>query len=158
LCSGRFWAEEASGFRFREDCGEVSQVPRGNEIPNRRLFQKAFRQRRGTSQQEALHFVAAKSPDGIHLGVGFDAFHDDAHVKIVRKSDQRFDHAPGVRVFQILDKGPADLERSERQLAQITQGGVSGAEVVDGERDAHSAELMHFPDCLLPGGEHDRFG
>ena len=66
------------------------------------------------------------------------------------------------RPLSLLDlahEGAVDLDRGERETAEIAQRGIAGAEIVDREPDAHGHELAQAPVDHRQGGiEEDALG
>ena len=58
--------------------------------------------------------------------------------------DDRLDQGVVVRgAVHPAHEGPVDLQRADREPAQVAKRGVPGAEVVDRNADAEVRELMH---------------
>src|SRR4029077_4695319 len=73
----------------------------------------------------------------------FDAFGDDPLAELVSKVDTRLDD--GAIPFtgaHLQDEGTIDLDFVHGKSAQIGEGGVTGAKVVDGELKPHFAEPL----------------
>src|SRR3954453_71862 len=87
--------------------------------------------------------VAAQAGHGIELALELDALGDDLHVERAAQLDHRADQSRVGRVLaEVLHERAVHLHGVDRELAQVGERRVAGAEVVD--RDPH-AEL---PQCL----------
>lgn len=77
----------------------------------------------------------------------FDAFGDDLEVEDVCEVDDGLgDSAVGGRVVEVGDELAVDLEDVDRESAQLAEGAVAGAEVVDGQADSEPFELLEDGD------------
>ena len=59
---------------------------------------------------------------------------------------------------EVVDEGAIDLHRRQREAFQVRQRRVPGAEVVDGEPDAHVADLLQQHHRMLGVLHHRPFG
>ena len=95
------------------------------------------------AQQEALNFVAAQLPEFAKLVLGFDAFGDNVEAEIGTHPDHRLEDHPGPAIRSLtLNERLVDLDLVERKTAQITQAGISRAEIVERDPDVHRPQLM----------------
>ena len=119
------------------------------KLPNRRLLSKALRLlcagaerpvpspsqprhriRRRPPQQESLCLIRPQRPNQLQLFLGLDSFDNHSHAEVMPHRQYRLDKRPAFRPnHQPIHEGAIDLNRIERQLGQITQAGVSSAEV-----------------------------
>src|SRR6266851_64398 len=91
----------------------------------------------GPADVEALGEVAAELTQELERGLVFDAFRHNLEAQIVRELDRRpDDDALSARARHGADERLVDLQPRDRQLGQVAQGGVPGAEVVDRELEA----------------------
>ena len=60
-------------------------------------------------------------------------------------------------VYQGLDEASVELHLVRRQVAQIGERRVAGAEIIDGEQNAELLELAHSGDALQPVLQHHGF-
>ena len=72
----------------------------------------------------------------LKLGLGLDALNDQLDLKQAGQHRHRTDDRLGRLGLDVLGEGPVDLDLVHRELAQIGQAGIAGAEVV--QRDAHA--------------------
>ena len=95
-------------------------------------------------EEEALAEVALFALEGLELGLVLDSFAERLEAERLAELDERVDERAGfLRGGDAGDEGAVDLERVDGELAEVGEGAVAGAEVVD--RDAHA-------ECL-EGGE-----
>src|ERR1700687_5686163 len=107
----------------------------------------------------SLRLVAAHLLEQVKGGRVFDAFGDDPLPELVGKLDTRLhDGAIPVAGAHFQYERAVDLDFVDWQAAEISQGGIAGAEVVDGKLKSHRAEPLE--DVLRPLGlgHHDRLG
>ena len=96
------------------------------------LERGGFQRRR---EQVALAAVAAELAQAGELGLVLDALGDRAQAEAAAELDERLDQRVAlVRARRRGDERAVDLQRVDRQLLQVGERGVAGAEVVD--RDA----------------------
>ena len=71
----------------------------------------------------------------------FHSFGNGAQAELLRQGDDRADsgHMVGSAV-QPRDKGTINLQGIQRQAVQVCKRGLTGAEIVDGDRDAQAPE------------------
>ena len=92
-------------------------------------------------EQEALQLVAAHLHQDLLLALVLDPLGDDLQAERVRELDDGVDDRPGVgAVLEVHDEAAVDLQLLGRELAQVGQARVAGAEVVDREVRAELAE------------------
>ena len=81
---------------------------------------------------------------------------------LMRRPWARRDHGLDDRAVRVAvepgDERPVDLDRVERQVLQVGQRRVAGAEVVEHEPDAHVAQPAERPDPDLGLVHHDALG
>src|SRR5712691_9039573 len=103
------------------------------------------------ADEVALHLVAAREPQGVRLVFRIDALGHDRQPQRARERDDGGDERHRVRLLQHGDDERAvDLERLYRELREVAERGIAGAEVVDG--DAHP-QLAQGPELLDIGGD-----
>ena len=69
---------------------------------------------------------------------------------MARHGDHGLDDGHVVAIARdVLDEGAVDLELVRRQPLEVAQGGVTGAEVIDGKADAKRLELAHLADGVF---------
>ncbi|HEX2160444.1 MAG TPA: hypothetical protein VHF88_01320 [Thermoleophilaceae bacterium] len=108
----------------------------------------------------ALGVDAAEVAEGIGLGGGLDALGDGADAERLGELEDRLDDgvvlAAGVHAG---DEGAVDLEDVDgQQVAQVAQGRVADAEVVDREADAELGELAQRLESDVGVGDHCALG
>ncbi len=113
----------------------------------------------GLAEQLALRLVAAGLAQERELLHGLDAFGDHLHAEAVAHLD---DGAHQRRVVAVgggvAHEGLVDLQRADRELLQRRQRGIAGAEVVDGQVQAHGRQLVEHADGALGIGHQGGFG
>src|SRR6266700_4056338 len=91
---------------------------------------------------------------GCELLRRFHAFRDDLHVQILTHANQR---ANDIGIFRIrgdaVHEGPINLERIDRKASEMAQARITGAEVVEGERQAQLLEIAKYA-CRIGGLLH----
>src|SRR5581483_9531575 len=91
----------------------------------------------------ALGTVAAELPQQLEGAGVFDPFRDDLEVEAVAELDRGAnDRSIAVVDREVADEGAVDLDLADRETTQVGERGVTGAEVVDGEADAHRRQLL----------------
>ncbi len=81
--------------------------------------------------------LAAGLSQQFELSLGLDAFGGDAHAQVGREvDDPAYDAGALVLLFQVADEGPVDLDGIEGKAAEVGQGRIAGAEIV--QRDARA--------------------
>ena len=104
------------------------------------LQQFACRQR--LAHVKALRVVAAEYGQGVPGLPGVDALGHDLEAEVVREIDHgAHDHRIVLVLLHVDDERLVDFDFVHRQLPQMRERGVAGAEIVDGEGDAHAVEL-----------------
>ena len=102
--------------------------------------------RKGFADQKALNLVAIPRPQKLDLTFGFDTFGDDRQTQGVAKADYGLDDFFVACVTSdTAYKGSVHLEPAHREMPQIRQGGLSGAEIVHGDTDTsvgQSADIL----------------
>jgi hypothetical protein len=78
-----------------------------------------------------------------------------AHVQGFGERDDGVHDRRAVRALHIGDKALIDLERVDREAAEIAEGRVPGAEIIDGKIQAQLLQLAQLGDVALAIG-HDR--
>ena len=85
----------------------------------------------------ALTHIAPQRGERLGLLGGFNPFGDDDQIQVFRHRHDRSHQRRRLRVdMHAAHEGTVDLERVERQLAQVQQAGVPGAEIVERNPDA----------------------
>src|SRR5438270_12523919 len=103
-----------------------------------------------SADEVALNLVAVHQEQDLCLLLFLDAFGDHLEAQRVRERIDRLNQRPRCRIGQESDdEGPVDLECLNRQLREIPEGGVTGAEVVDGNPQAEVAHMVEFADVFL---------
>src|ERR1035437_3132153 len=98
----------------------------------------------GATEQITLAFVATLRRHQLHLLFRLDAFSDHGFVEAGAEAGDGTDDGAGVAlVAEIADERLVDLDLIERELAQVVERGVAGAEVVERQADAEILELPH---------------
>src|SRR5580765_7540486 len=93
----------------------------------------------------ALHLVAGMFLQELELRAGLHALAHHLELEIVRERDDRLGDDALVRLSRSLDglhERLVDLERADRQLREVRQARVTGAEVVDRKLHADLAEPL----------------
>src|SRR5688500_2045258 len=89
------------------------------------------------ADQVALDQVAAAGLEELALVLGLYALGDHADLQRVRERDDGRDDCALVAVVrQLGDEAAVDLDLVDREAAQVREARVTGAEVVDGDRDS----------------------
>src|ERR1017187_3288879 len=92
-------------------------------------------------EEKALQFVALHLLEDLLLALVLDAFGDDLQAERMRELDHGVDDGARVgAVLEIHDEAAVDLQLLGRQLSQVAEARVTGAEVVDREVRAEFAE------------------
>src|SRR5690554_2150767 len=97
--------------------------------------------------EEALAVVAVEAPKEAVLLLGLDALGGDTQLETLAQGDdgpQQLDLFQPRVGAQAAHEAAVDLEAVKGQTAQLGQGGVSYAEVVEGHVDAHGAHLAEL--------------
>ena len=96
-----------------------------------------------TGQEEALPERTAEFHQSVELVRSFDPLGDDLELHGARQPDDGADQGRAGRFGPVerLDEGPVDLEHVHREPLEVAQRRVAGAEVVDGDGDAHLPQL-----------------
>ena len=100
----------------------------------------------GARVEIALSVGAVQLDETVALAADFDAFGDGFESERGGEADDQTDESPllAVVVLDAVDERFRDLENVNREAAQIAQGRVAGAEVVDRELDAETPELREL--------------
>src|SRR4051812_24387491 len=143
---GATWADSSMRGRFPACSisigGELRLRRRGGRVAAVQQVAHRGGVERGR-EEVALADVAAQAGHGIELALELDALGDDLHVERAAQLDHRADQSRVGRVLaEVLHERAVHLHGVDRELAQVGERRVAGAEVVD--RDPH-AEL---PQCL----------
>src|SRR5690349_21665176 len=126
--------------------GANTRAPAGNET--RALSRGAEPAARGLrrAEQEALADLAAELQEELALRLVLDPFGDHLHAERACEREDRAHDCAGTRIArrarELGDERAVDLERLQRELMQIRERGVAGAEIVERDRDARAAELL----------------
>ena len=97
----------------------------------------------GAREVVALAEVAADLAQHVELRAGLDALGDDLEADgLGEADDQAHERRVVVGEREALDELARDLQRVERQVAQVAERRVAGAEVVERELHAEVAELL----------------
>ena len=116
-------------------------------------------QRRRPAEQEALHGLAAGGPQHRRLVLRLDALGDRVDAERPRQADDRRDDGARAGVgIDAADEGAVDLQLLEREVDEVAEVGIAGAEIVDGDRDAHVGKLLQDHRRALAVLHHRRFG
>ena len=92
-------------------------------------------------EQEALTRVAVGALQVLELGQVLDALAEGLEVERLAQVDEGLDERGRLLGGgDALDEGAVDLERVDRELTQVGERAVAGAEVVDGDPDAERLE------------------
>src|SRR5690606_8805756 len=84
----------------------------------------------------ALH-VAHALEEVVYLET-LDALGSDRHFEAVAERNDRLDHlAHGLVALEVANEAAIDLDAVERQRLQLRQAGISRAEIVEADMDAH---------------------
>jgi hypothetical protein len=112
-------------------------------------------------EQVALRVAAAGAAQlGELLGV-LDALGDDADAELPRRrrdGDQDSRGRGGRRAVERADERAVELDHVDRQLAEMAQRGVAGAEVVEGDAHAERAQVGQARRRADRVGEHGGLG
>jgi hypothetical protein len=104
----------------------------------------------------ALALLAAHRHEQPRLLGLFDALRDECQVECLAHGDDRLGDGRVVAVGgDAAAERLVDLELVDRQALEIAQGRLAGAEIIDGELDAHLAELAQDLQRVV-GCPHDR--
>ena len=86
---------------------------------------------------ESLEGFAAAGDQRIPLGRGLDPLGDDGQIEKMTEGDDGFRNRRIVRVaVDVPDETAVNFDLVERKLFQITQGRLTGAEIVQHQSDA----------------------
>ena len=86
----------------------------------------------GTSNRKSLQLIAAGGAQDLGLSDGLDAFGGDDQPQRPAQGNDRADDRAGVgRVLQIGDEAAVHLDLVDRELAEVAEGGIAGAEIVE---------------------------
>ena len=142
-------------------CGSGQALAGGGGNPAEEVL---LRHRLG--EQVALADADAEALQLVALVRGLDAFADRLEAEPPRQLDDRLEQAfLDLVTMAVGDVGAIDLELAERQLAQPRQRRISGAEVVDRQAAALTAQLVRdllrhreIVDDLILGDFEDETG
>ena len=111
--------------------GRDAQLPTRHAFEHDRLFERG-------RVEEALDETRALGADDIALIERLDAFDGGFHAQRIGKADDRGDDLGAVLIAQCaaVDEAALDLELVERGGAQIAQGGIARAEIIERKADA----------------------
>src|SRR5437762_2437658 len=113
-----------------------------------------------TRDVEALHDVAPELDEAVPLALRLDALGHDLESEAVAQVDGRLHdgRARSVDGANVLDEGPVDLHLLERQLVEVRERRVAGAEVIQREAHPDPAELAQGAHGALRLGEEHALG
>ena len=96
----------------------------------------------------ALEAVAAAHVEEVELRARAHAFGDDLEPEAARKADDRLGDRRVARIgLEVGDERDVDLQRVDREMLQVRQRRIAGAEVVDRDGEAFVAQLVqHLAD------------
>src|SRR4029079_3884424 len=118
----------------RED---ISDRPRSRGLADHRVGRHHVPQelgRSGPGEHEALGPVAPEPAELVELAAGLDPRGHHAQAEGAAQADDGRDDRGVLGVLaQPVDERPVDLQHVDREPLEVAQGGVTGAEVVDGE-------------------------
>ncbi len=115
--------------------------------------------RAGRPEQEALRLVGAECDERVGLDAVLDALGDHPQTERVRQVDDRFDDRfVGLRAAEAGDEAAVDLHRGDGQATQVGQRRVAGAEVVESDLHAESAQRRQAVDRAVEVLEHGGLG
>jgi len=101
----------------------------------------------------------AEIPQHFDLGRVAHPFRHDRQIEIAREVDQRSHKELVIGIDRkINDERPVDFHQIDIERLQVPEGGISGAEIVDGDLTAELPERLHKfgkLGCLMNG---NRFG
>src|SRR5690606_11270494 len=98
--------------------------------------------------EESLRKVAAETREELQLLLSLDALGYHLEVHCFSERDNSLDDALVVRrLRKSLDERPVDLEGLRRQLGQVAQRGITGAEIVDVDADAQRRQVGEQGTC-----------
>src|ERR1700733_4752924 len=102
--------------------------------------------RHRTAKIKPLRLFAVGTFEEGRLFGGLDALDGHMHVQLAPQGDDRLDDCLGVtrRAVEALHEGAIDLDLVERESPQITQAGISSAEIVHDDRHAEFLERPQF--------------
>ena len=97
----------------------------------------------------ALHLVAPLLPQQLHVRLGLDAFRGDREPERVPERDDRGRDRRVVGIGgDLANEGAVDLQRVQREVLEVAERRVAGAEVVHREVQTHGAERVE--QCRSP--------
>src|SRR5690606_17340662 len=101
-----------------------------------------------STEQVTLAVTAAERDQAFALDARLDALRDRLQVQRAGQREDRADHGMAAvpRVAEFRDKRTIDLERLQREMAQVAQRRVAGAEIVERDTDP---DLAQAPDRRL---------
>src|SRR5258708_14976015 len=115
-----------------------------------RQQRRDFLARPRRADEVALHLVAAQRRQDVGLHLRFDALGNHGEPE---RAPERDDHVHPRHGFLVLehpdDEGAVDLQGLHRQLREISERGVAGAEVVDADADAELGKAPELVDVGL---------
>src|SRR5205814_495031 len=80
-------------------------------------------------------------------------------MEAVGKHDNRFDERGSRRLdADLADERAIDFQRIDRHPVQVRQRGVTGAEIIDGNRNAELLQLLDLPRANFEVIHQDAFG
>src|SRR5215831_2631580 len=98
----------------------------------------------GLAEEMALSFMAALHSYLPHLIFGLDAFRDHNFVQAGAEGGDGSDDRLCVMLFtEAANERLVDLDLLEGELAQVIEGGIASAEIVERDTDAEILKLLH---------------
>ena len=99
------------------------------------------RRRYRRAEQIALHFAdRAIGADQFELLVGLDAFDHDRHAEVGRQPRHAAQQRQRPVAVDSLQEGAVDLHLLQREVMQVAQARIAGAEIV--ERNPHAERMQ----------------
>src|SRR5690242_16195688 len=141
-------------------------LPEQRSARRRRDRQGAVRQHRlelavrhRARQQVALSEPAADAAQRGELAGMFDALGHHPQVQRLRHAEDRLDERTRLAfAVDALDEGSIDFQYVDRQPAQVSDGGVAGPEIVDGQRYSEFSQAVQDFQWLTVVVDQHAFG
>src|SRR6185369_10764060 len=87
--------------------------------------------------------AAARDAERLELGLGLDALGDHFHPQRAAEMDDRLDDRRALALAaHAVDEAAVDLEAIERELADIVEARIAGAEIVERDAETHLAQAV----------------
>src|ERR1700761_5348444 len=140
----RWWTSDRKrglfGFRLAQELRDL----RGGQRPREEIALKALRTE--FAQERELH-------------LGLDAFRDGFNLECLGEGEDRGDDGIGsLRFGDLLEEEAVDLDDVDGQTMEVTERGVTGAEVINGDAHSELFEAVHLAHGLFEVGEQKRLG